>query len=600
MRLLGRIEAWAGGRAVSLGGPHRVAVFTLLALRAGSVVPVAELVEALWDGKPPKSAVANVHGHISALRAAVREAGGPAEVLVTRSPGYMLDLGAGGHTDLAMFEDLREAALARRDAPAEAAELYRRALACWTGPALHDLPSPVLRRHAERLERRLLLTVRDKAEMELALGLHDVVIAETRPVLQADPHDERLRAVLMLALYRAGRQADALAVYREGRRALVEDLGLEPGPELRRLEKAILAQEPGLDLSVPFARAHPRQLPPAPALLLGRDDELASLCALLTSQSVGALTTVALTGHPGVGTSALALRVAHAVRPAYPDGQLYASLGGPGRDERPPEVVLDRFLRALGVPAAALPGDLAGLAELFRTVLADQRVLVVLDDAAGETQVRPLLPGGAGCAVILTSGRSLAGLDTSATLRVRPLAVRAAAAMFTALSGRDGPEVGEVGALCDGLPLAIRLAAARLAARPRWQVADLHRRLADDRLRLDLLTAGDLSVRGAYDRTYSGLGEAAGRALRLLAALVPGPVTAPRLAALMGEGDVVAEELLERLVDHHLLEPGRRTGGGWTYHCPGLLRLYAAERLAAEEPAMGGAGGGLTAPRPAP
>ncbi|WP_051467805.1 AfsR/SARP family transcriptional regulator [Actinomadura oligospora] len=570
--LLGEIEAQVAGRPLPLGGPHRISLLVLLALRAGSVVPASELIEALWDGAPPRSALANVHGHISALRNAMRVSGhpdAPERVLVTRSPGYLLDP-ALCQTDLGLFEELREQAWSVRADPAASAGLYAKALACWRGPALLDVGSAFLRRHAEHLEHRRLQTVCDMAEAQLELGLHDTVALELRPLVDANPYDERLRAVLMLALYRGSRQAEALTVYREGRRALIQDLGLEPGPELRQLEAAILTQESVRPATVPSLRTTltPRQLPPAPPLLVGRSAQLDALHAALDGASPTSLPVLTITGPVGSGKSALALHLAHRLQEAHPDGQLYADL------IEDPDRILGRFLGSLGVPPDSIPDPLPDRMALFRTLTADRRLLLLLDDAADESRVRSLLPGGPTCSVVITARRALTALDTTATIRLEPLPDHEAATLFTALTGTTpGPAV--VG-LCGGLPSAIRAAAALLQSRPHWLPSDLAAWLSDDHRRFNLLTIGDQNLQTSYTRVTSVLCAPARQALAVLAR---GPATPAHLSRVLSLPRAHAEDLLEYLVEHHLATP-RRSGDTWTYVLPALLRLHLT-RIAA-------------------
>jgi DNA-binding SARP family transcriptional activator len=576
--LLGKVEGRVADRPIALGGPHRVAIFALLALRTGSVVPVSDLVDALWDGAPPRSAVANVHGHISALRAAISAAGAeldPGRILRTRPPGYLLDAGH-VRTDLAMFEKLKDRAWAARHDHAVAAELYGRALACWQGPALHDVTSPFLRRHADHLEQRRIQTVCDKAEAELALGLHDLVAMELRPLVDTHPYDERLRAMLMLALYQGNRQSDALNVYREGRRALVQDLGLEPGPELRRLEATILAQDRPAVPAVVLAGIRPRQLPPAPPALIGREKQARSLRTSLAATPATALPVVTITGAPGVGKSALALHAAHEMQGGHPDGQLYADLSETvGADQ-----VLGSFLVSVGISPNAVPDGLHDRMALHRTVTADRRILILLDEAEDEAQVRPLLPGGSGCTVIVTGRRALTGLHASASVRLSPLADEDAADLFATLTGRGrDPADLDVIRYCDGLPLAVHAAAALLESRPHWRIRDFADWLGDDQRRLGLLAAGGRSLLASYDRICSGLAEPARGALRLLARSEPGTSTPARLATKLGIPCGYAVDLLEHLVEHRLAEPMIGPGGCCTYELPGLIRLYAAHHL---------------------
>ncbi|MEV4252302.1 BTAD domain-containing putative transcriptional regulator [Spirillospora sp. NPDC049652] len=568
--LLGEVEAQIAGRPLPLGGPHRISLLALLALRAGSVVPVSELIEALWDGAPPRSALANVHGHVSALRNAIKAGGSPAapdRVLVTRPPGYLLDPVL-CQTDLGLFEELREQAWSTRADPAASAGLYAKALACWRGPALLGVDSAFLRRHAEHLEHRRMQTVCDLAEARLELGLHDTVALELRPLVDAHPYDERLRAVLMLALYRGSRQAEALTVYREGRRALVQDLGLEPGPELRQLEAAILTQEtvhPAAAASPVLTTLRPRQLPPAPPLLIGRCPQIETLLNALATASTTALPVLVITGPVGAGKSALALHLAHRLQEAHPDGQLFADL------TEDPDRILARFLATLGVPPDAIPDPLPDRVALFRTLTADRRLLLLLDDAADESRVRPLLPGGATCSVIVTARRPLTGLDTTAAIRLAPLPDQEATMLFSALTGTAPGRA--VVRLCDGLPAAIRAAAALLLSRPHWGPSDLAAWLGDDRRRLTLLTTGDQNLQASYIRVISALDAPARRALSVLAT---GPATPAHLAGALFLPHAHAEELLEHLVDHHLATP-KRSGSTWSYSLPALLRLHLTQ-----------------------
>lgn len=566
VRLLGEVEARVEGDPLPLGGPHRISLLALLALRAGNVVPVSELIEALWDEAPPRSALANVHGHISALRNAIRAAGSPhvpEHVIVTRPPGYLLDP-ARCRTDLARFEQLREQAWAVRADPAASAGLHAEALACWRGPALLGAGSAFLRRHAEHLEHRRLQTVCDMAEAQLELGLHDTVALELRPLVDAHPYDERLRAVLMLALYRGSRQAEALTVYREGRRALVQDLGLEPGPELRRLEAAILTQESAHPATVPpvLTTLRPRQLPPAPSLLIGRSSQVDALQTALAAASRTCLPVVTITGPVGAGKSALALHLAHRLQETHPDGQLYADLADS------PDRILGHFLSTLGVPPDSIPDLLPDRMALFRTLTAERRLLLLLDDVADESRVRPLLPGGPTCTVVITARRALATLDTTATIRLTPLPGHEADALFTALTG-TAPSPAVV-RLCDGLPAAIRAAAALLQSRPHWLPSDLAAWLGDHQRRLTLLTTGDQNLQASYTRVIAALESPARKALSLLAW---GPATAAQLSGALSLPQSQVEELLEHLAEYHLATP-RRAGSTWTYSLPTLLRLH--------------------------
>jgi DNA-binding SARP family transcriptional activator len=589
--VLGPLQATVDGRAVRLGGHQRRALLAALALHAGELVPMSRLVDVLWDASPPASAVIKVQGHVSALRRAIAEAGSgvdPRSVLVTQPPGYLLDLGR-GRLDAAVFEALiQDAERAYEESRlARASEKLELALGLWRGPAFADVTVPAIQAQAARLEERRLGTVEAKAEVDLALSRNAKVVAEVSPLVAAYPLRERLRAHLMLALYRCGRQADALKAYREGRRILVEELGIEPGPELQRLEAQILAGRPPPS-PLGLAQA-PCELPSDQVHFTGRPRQVAQLLALLQySPRRGGALVVAITGAPGVGKTALAIHAAHRVRDLFPDGQRYVDLRSAEQRPLDPEEVLGRFLRELGVPGHAVPDEAGGRAALYRAMLADRRMLVVLDNAASERQVRPLLPGGPSCAVLVTSRSALSGLDLTARLTVNVLPEPEARRLFVTMSGeRNAPpaEVRRVVRHCGLLPLAIRIAAARLAARPHWTVTDLADRLADRRSRLHELAAGDLDVRASLALSYDNLGDQARRAFRLLALVGDAPLGVWRLAALLDTTPRAADGVLERLVEHHLIEPhGRDTSGAWTYRMHDLVHLYSLERLAEEPP----------------
>jgi DNA-binding SARP family transcriptional activator/tetratricopeptide (TPR) repeat protein len=595
-RVLGPIEVWVGGGPVAVGGPKPRALLALLLLNAGRVVPTSEVIEALWGDHPPASGATRVHGVVSELRAALGRAGMAPGPLATHPHGYLLTLDD-GELDMDAFERrLGEAqAAAVQGQLAAAAAAYRAALDLWRGPALAGVAAPFAGAEAARLEERRLVAVEELAEVELALGRHAALVSELVALVGQHPLRERLRERLMLALYRSGRQAEALEVYRDGYRLLVEKLGLEPGPDLQRLQRAILEGDPGL---APPAGGNgepaippPAQLPPDVADFTGRQEQVARLCGALDPGRPATATAVAVvSGKPGVGKSALAVHVAHRLRPDFPDGQLHVDLGGAERQPLAPEDVLERFLRGLGVGGAAVPAALEERRDLYRSRLADRRMLVVLDNAADEAQVRPLLPGGQSCAVVVTSRDRLAGLDGALRLDLDVLAPGQATELLARIAGpeRVAAEPGaaeQIAGLCGYLPLAVRVAGARLAVREHWRLADLAGLLADERHRLDELAVADIEVRASLALSYEGLDGEARRLFRRL-----GLLAAPEVAAWVGaavlDGPLAdADPLLQRLVDAHLLEVGGVDAAGQVrYRFHDLVRLYARERAGAEEP----------------
>ncbi|MFB4270856.1 BTAD domain-containing putative transcriptional regulator [Nonomuraea sp. GTA35] len=383
-------------------------------------------------------------------------------------------------------------------------------------------------------------------ELELRLGRHHEIAGELADLVAEHPLRERLCALLMLALHHDGRTAEALEAYRRTRTALVEELGLEPGAALRRLEHAILTGDDALAPPASSAgRAagpvRPRQLPPDVADLTGRDEIAAGMRELLRTAPDGtAVTVVAISGQAGVGKTTLAVHVAHAVSGAFPDGQLYADLRGGWQAHRAgPDEVLARFLRALGMAGSEIPRGADERAKEYRSRLAGRRLLVVLDNAADEAQVRPLIPGTPSCAVLVTSRAKLAGLPGARLVELGVLDTSRAVELLGRIAGagRVAAEAGaarELVRLCGGLPLALRIMGARLVVHGRATIAELARRLADESRRLDELSYGDLEVRGSLSYSFHRLSPRAKRLLCLLAHLYAPDVSAWTCAALLG------------------------------------------------------------------
>lgn len=596
-RILGSTEVWIGGRQLALTAAKQRALLATILLDAGRPVPVSRLMDAIWGDDQPASAGAVIQTYVSSLRRLLHRAGAP-EVIVTHPSGYLIRV-APEQLDLCRFEALVEAGRAAADdgRDHEAAEALRAALAQWRGPALDGHDTPLMRGEALRLDEMRLVALEERIAADLRLGRLEPLVGELVGLVAGHPLRERLRGQLMLTLYRLGRQADALQVYQDGRQRLVEDLGLDPGPELRQLHQRILVADPTLDQPAtpepvelaeptpkPAPAPAPSQLPPAPTDLTGREAEVDRLRAALGSSDTTPVCMIF--GKAGTGKTALALHVAHSVRDTFPDGQLFATLRGPDA----PVEVLGAFLRALGVDPGRLPDGADERAALLRSLLAGRRILLVLDDVGTEAQVRPLLPAQPGCAALLTGRASLLGLDATLQLRLDVLDPPPATDLLARIAGadrvRDEPAAAhEIVRLCGGLPLALRAVGARLAARPQWPLAVLAGRLRDERRRLDELRAGDLEVRASVELSYRGLAEPERLAFRRLGGLGLDAFSGWLLAPLLGVPVPEAEQLADRLADAQLLDLAAiGPDGAARYRMHDLIQLYARERGAAEDP----------------
>ncbi|WP_066366043.1 AfsR/SARP family transcriptional regulator [Herbidospora mongoliensis] len=603
MGVLGPLTLMADDGAISLRSAKQRLLLAGLISRANTIVPVDRLCDLLWVA-PPASAKENLRLYVYQLRRAL----GDMECIVRHPSGYALSVRT-GELDVHLFEArAAEGARALADGdPARAGELLTEALALWRGPAYDDLAGvPFLRQEALRLDEARLRAGESRVEADLALGRHADLVGELTAEVARHPGRDGLRGLLMLALHRTGRRADALEVYRSGRRLMVAEQGREPGAGLVELHAAMLRSDPALE--PPRQRVvretgpaeHlvpvPAQLPPGVAGFTGRDAELARLDQILADRSAkGVPAFVGVTGMGGVGKTGLAVHWAHRVAHRFPDGQLYADLHGYAEHIEPVAVenVVDGFLRSLGVPGNRIPADPEERFGLLRSALAGRRVLMVLDNARNVAQVRALLPGSATCAAIVTSRDSLDGLmslDGAPVIRLGTLAADDALTVLADVAGanrlRDDPAAARLAALCDGLPLALRIAGARLAGRPDVTAADLAGRFADERRRLDELAHGDLRLRTHFALSYRSLDPAEARLFRLLGLLDTTSFGTWVGAALL-DGDLpTAHGLIEQLVAAQLLEVECRPADHPPrYHFHDLVRLYARERALAEEPA---------------
>ena len=587
-RILGPLEVVVDGHVVPIGAAKHRTLLACLLLRANRVVSVDELVDRIWDGDTPHRSKATLQTYVMRLRQLL----GDPSVIRTAADGYLITVDA-DHLDLLRFTELAATAqstLASGDL-ATTAELYGQALALWRGQPLVDVPSDVLHREEiQRLVERRLEVLERRIEVELSLGRHTDLIPMLRAVTGEHPFQERFWGQLMLALHRSGRQVEALEAFRQVSRLLADELGVGPGERLRAMHQAVLRDDPGLAPPErsprPSTRSVPSELPADLVDFVGRRDVADRIAQRLSAGHTNtAVPLVTLSGPPGVGKTALAIHVAHQVSGRFPGGQLYVNLRGyaPG----PPMSTVDaltRFLRALGVPPSQIPLDVEEQITLYRSCMAGRHVLVVLDNAAAAEQVRPLLPGSPGCAVLVTSRDTLLGL--TALQGARPVGLDAltpdeAVTLLTEMVGErtEPAAIEELARLCANLPLALRIAAANLANRP--GVANYVARLRDGN-RLDALVVdGDdeAAVHAAFDLSYHALKPAARQLFRLLG-LIPGPdFTAEAAAAVASLRLDESQRLLDRLAAANLVQqhsPGR-------YHLHDLLRLYAEQRTDVEE-----------------
>jgi DNA-binding SARP family transcriptional activator/tetratricopeptide (TPR) repeat protein len=586
-RLLGDVEARIDGHLVVLGPARRRCVLAVLLVEANRSVTVDQLADRIWADRPPQRAREVLHSYVSRLRQTLAAAD---DVRVGRQAGgYTLAVDPAA-VDLHRFHELTTRAYAADDEAAEA--MFDEALGLWRGPPFATLDTPWLNSVRDDLERRRLAVELDRNDLALRRGDHGRLLVDLTATAAANPLDERLAGQLMLALYRSGRQGDALDAYQQMRRRLADDLGADPGPPLRRLHQQILTADPTLTAPTRVARPGPesthrapRQLPAPPRSFTGRSDELAQLDAALTpAGGPPAVVVSALSGTAGIGKTALALHWAHRVAGQFPDGQLYVNLRGfePTGSAMDPAEAVRGFLHALHVPPHRIPPSVDAQAALYRSQLTDKQILVVLDNARDAEQVRPLLPGSSRCLVVVTSRNqltSLAATDGAQPVTLDLLPVDEARHLLAGRLGADRlaaePDaVHDIIASCAGLPLALAIVAARAAAHPHFPLTAVARELRDANDRLDALADTDpaTDIRAALSSSYRTLTPAATRLFRLLG-LHPGPdLAAPAAASLAGVPIGQARLLLAELARANLVT--EHAPGRFTFH--DLLRAYAA------------------------
>ncbi|MEV7186553.1 BTAD domain-containing putative transcriptional regulator [Kitasatospora sp. NPDC093102] len=607
-RILSPLEATVGSTPLNLGGIRQQTVLATLLLDANRVVGVDRLVRAIYEEAPPATARAQLQISVSALRRLFGNHG-VSEVITTHPQGYRVHAGE-ENLDALHFRGLVGKARKLRDAGQreEATAAYRQALGLWRGTALDGMFSEVIQNGASELTEQRTAATEECIQLELALGKHSALVGELIGLVDEFPLRERLRGQLMLALYRSGRQTEALQVYRDTRQWMIDELGVEPDPRLKRLEHSILATDPRLDLpgtrkaaalaapEVPEAAPAPlvpEMLPADIADFTGREDLVGTIRDRLlrssADQSRLAVPIVSAVGKAGVGKTAMAVHVAHQVAADFPGGRLFADLHGGAPDMVGPAQILERFLRALGVNGTAIPDGLEERAEMYRALLAERRVLIVLDNVAGESQIRPLLPGKAGSAVIITSQRHIGSLAGAVRIDVTTFAPEQSAELLARITGAARVEAepeatADLAELCGHLPLALRIAGARLAAHSHWEIAELVERLEDETRRLDELKYADVGIRASLSLTYDSVSEDARRLFRRLAVIEEGPFSPWIGMALLDRPQSVVRDLIDELSDAQLVDAARlATGHRGQYQLHNLIRVFARERLAAEE-----------------
>jgi DNA-binding SARP family transcriptional activator len=571
-RILGPVEVWHAGAPVRVTAPMQRAVLATLLVRPGETVSVDSIVDQLWGPQPPHTAHVTVRNYVQRLRRVL-----PEPVLDTVAPGYRLAIEPGqvdAHRFAALVEQARTVASPN---PVRAAQLFDEALRLWRGTPLGDLGDVPMRLvHGPRLEELYLGALEESFEVRLRLGWHSRLIPEVTALTNAYPLRERLCRQLMIALYRGRRSAEALSHYQRIRARMVAELGVEPGPELRRLQESILRED--LTLSVPFVRVNapapaerpPAEPPPPIATFTGRDAELAEL----RERCAGPGPVVCfIHGPAGAGKSTLAARFAKEQRDRYPDGTLYVDLAGnrPGATPMSPADVLAALL---GEPAPDVRG-LTRVAEVavrtYRARLRGRRVLVVLDNATNASQVLPVIPDEAGCAAVVTSRRPVAGPDGTVHVHVDALSTEEAVELLARIAGprkvEAEPEAArELAELCANNPLALRVVATRAATRPHWPLSAWVERLADPPRRAEELSEVVGSLRVSVEQLASGGKEAERAAAGLLPRLHEvDELTPAAVAQLTGWPQPLVAQALEELVDAQLLysrTPGSYAGYG--------------------------------------
>lgn len=573
--IFGPVELNLGERSHNAGWARERQILAILLMSPGRPVSIETLAARIWDGNPPDKAGESLHSPLSRIRRYLREKG--LDGVLLRTPaGYVLDI-APDDVDYHRFLRLRNRAQAAADTGDDehAVRLYREAMALCREEPLQGIRSSWADWTRAGIEEEVAAVAIRRFELELRLGHHAEAVDELRKLVERFPLHEKLIELFMLALHRTGRTTEALAAYQRNRRRLVDELGPRSPDRLWELSRRIRAGDP--TLLVP-ARSAVRPLPALPrdlSTFIGRTEELDRLISACDDATV---TVLAIDGMPGVGKSTLAIRLAHRLAKRYPHGQILLNLHGhdPAQEPLTPAEALLRLLRMIGVPDRQIPPGLAERATLWRAELATRRMLVLLDDAVDDRQVRHLFPGTPGCLVVITSRQRLTGLDDIVPLSLEVLPDDDATALLARIAGpgraREKDALAAAVRLCGRLPLALQLAGSHLRHRSTWRVADLVAELRGSG-RLTKLRAGDRALVAAFELSYRDLGEEHQQGFRLLG-LYPGTeLSAACAAALLGVNLGAGQGFLQELVDHHLITEPRR--GRYRFH--DLIGEYAAE-----------------------
>ncbi|MEU7428115.1 BTAD domain-containing putative transcriptional regulator [Streptomyces sp. NPDC040750] len=596
--LLGPLDIRVLGKPIRITAPRLQAVLGSLVLRADTAVSVQDLAESIWEDSPPSDPANQVAACVSMLRRKFWGSGIARELIHTQPPGYRFST-AGVRLDIHAVEELRVEAKQQLDAGDRTAALasLKKALSFWRGPALAGMERRAWQPEVHRWEEEYVAIRGLCSEIQLGLGLYDELVTELSVFVKQHPTLEQPRAMLMRALAYSGRQADALQLYRGTAEFLLDELGITPGEELNALHQQVLSgalvPPPQVRTAVSVAVEPsaswqaPCQLPGDFAEFIGREEEIAAMRnALLPGP--GPVPVVALVGPGGTGKTALAVHAAHEMRSVFSEGQLYVNLRGMSPESVMPEEALARFLRGLGI-TGPLPETLDERAELFRSMVADRRILIVLDDAGDAQQVLPLLPGTGSSAVVVTSRARLATIPLTCTLELEVLQRHQALQLLGRLVGDDrlaaDPDTAaQVVEYCGRLPLAVRIVGAKLNSKPHWSLRRVAARLADERRRLDELAHENLEVRSCLELSHQGISPDARRLFRRLSLIT---TDFPRwlAAPLMDMPLDAAEDLLEELLDARLLDMTSPSGAAEPrYRMHDLVRIYAVELLVDIEP----------------